>query len=368
MIAPTMQDVALGSTSLTTLVQSFMEAGMRSRVLTSLFMAGRPIEVQNGSTAVWDTITGRRHLAGFAGASSPHTQVAKIGDGEKTSACARIKLYKDIPGHRLFDQRAPGMVTPDGQAVIRNELKDLVNMIGDTIERACGLVLSTGKFTGSAANFPGSTQVFDVDFGAARNLAFSRSAAWATATTKILSNDLVNLIQTPFEQGSGVEAGTIVFNRSVLASLLKNTEFQEFVKYTAGSALVRSIGMQDAASRVLAEFGGPGGMEWLCASGSFLPEGGAVTTYYPADTITVLPPRDRLENTLGMAFGYGTIPTGPVLFSSAEGAAAGLTQAPSRGIYSYAEIKAEVPAVRIYVGVPFLPVLLDPIKLMRGVA
>lgn len=367
MIAPTMQDVALGSASLTTLVQSFMEAGMRSRVLTSLFNQGRPISVQNGSTAVWDTVTGRRHLAGFAGASSPHTQVGKVGDAERTSACARIKLYKDVPGHRLFDQRAPGMVTPDGQAVIRQELKDLVNMIGDTIERACGLVLSTGKFTGSTANFPGSTQVFDVDFGASSNIAFTRSAAWSTSSTKILSADLVTAIQTAFEQGSGVEAGCIVFNRTVLASLIKNTEFQEFVKYTAGAALVRSIGMQDAASRVLAEFR-PGGVDWICASGSFLPEGGSVTPYFPNDSIAVLPPQDKLDNTLGMAQGYGTIPTGPVLFSTAEGASAGLRQADSPGIYSYAEIKAEVPAVRLYVGTVFLPVLLDPIKLMRGSA
>lgn len=368
MIAPTLQDVALGSVSLTTLVQSFMDAGARARVMTSLFNRGRPITVMNGSTAVWDTITGRRHLAGFSGASSPHVQVGKVGDAERTSACARVKLYKDIPGHRLFDQRAPGMVTPDGQAVIRQELKDLATMLGDTKERACGIVLSTGKFTGSVANFPGSSVVFDVDFGASSNLAFTRSAPWATVTTKILSSDVVSLIQTAFEQGSGVESGTIVFNRTVLASLLKNSEFQEFVKYTAGAALVKSIGMQDAASKVLSEFGGPGGMDWVCASGSFLPEGGAVTPYYPDSTITVLPPQDKLDNTLGMAQGYGTIPSGPVMFSSAEGAAAGLVQAPTPGPYAYAEIKAEVPSVRIYAGDVFLPVVLDPIKLMRGVA
>lgn len=366
MIAPTPLDVALGSQNLTTMVRSFMDAGMRSRVLTSLFAQGRPIQVLPGNAAVWDKVTGRRHLAGFAGSASPHTQVGKIGEDQKTSACARIKLYKDIPGDRLFAENAPGMVTPDGQAVIRYEMQDLANMIGDTVERACGLVLSTGKMTASAANFPGTQVTFDLDFGASENLAFTRSAAWGTVGTKVLTNDLVNLIQTAFEQGSGVEAGTIVFNRTVLASLLKNTEFQELVKYTAGAALVKAMGMQDAASKVLSEFG-IGGMEWLAASGSFKPEGGSVTPFFPNDTIAVLPPQARLGDTLGMAYGRGLIPTGPV-FTGAEAASSGLKVAETPGVYSYAEIKGEVPSVRVYAGTVFLPVLLDPLKLMRGVA
>lgn len=366
MLAPTPLDVALGQQSLTTLVRSFMDAGMHSRVCTSLFTQGRTIQVLRGNAAVWDTVTGRRHLAGLSGSASPHQQVAGVGESTKTSACAHIKLYKDIAGDRLFDERAPGMVMPDGQAVIREALQDLTVMLGDTIERACGLVLSTGKFTASAANFPGSQVTFDVDFGSSSLLAFTRSAAWGTASTKIISSDIVEKIQTPFEQGSGVEAGTVVFNRTVLASLMKNTEFQEFVKYTAGAALVRAIGMQNAASQVLSEFR-PGGMDWLCASGTFLPQGGSVTPYFPNDTIAVLPPQGQLSNTLGMAWGRGIVPTGPV-FTGAEGAAGGLKPSDSAGVYSYAEIKGEVPSVRVYAGAVFLPVLLDPIKLMKGAA
>lgn len=364
MIAPTPLDVALGQQNLTTLVRSFMDAGRRSRVLTSLFAQGRPIQVLNGEAAVWDKVTGRRHLAGFSGASSPHKQVGQVGQDQKTSALARVKLYKDIPAHRLFDQRAPGMVTPDGQAVIRSELQDLANMIGDTKERACGLVASTGKLTVNTSNFPDTDVTFDCDFGASELLAFTKSAAWSTASTKVLTTDLVEKIQTPYEQDSGVEPGTIVFNRTVLADLLRNTEFQEFVKYTAGAALVRAIGMQDAASRVLSEFR-PGGVDWLCASGTFKPSGGSVTPYFPDDTIAVLPPQDQLQNTLGMASGRGIVPVGPV-FTGAEGAASGLRVADSDGPYAYAEIKGEVPSVRIYAGEVFLPVLLDPIKLMKG--
>ena len=367
MLAPTMQDVALGTQNLTALAESFMAAGLRSRVLTSLFNQGQPIQVMPGNTAVWKQITGRRHLAPLSGSTSPHVQTGAVAEEDKTSALARIKLYKDIPGDRLYDQTAPGMVTPDGQQRIRIELQDLVNQIGDTVERACGLVLSTGKFTASAANFPGTTGVFDLDFGASSNLAFTRSAAWSTNTTKILSADLVTAIQTAYEQGCGKEAGTIVFNRSVLASLIKNVEFQEFVKYTAGAALVRAIGMQDAASRVLSEFR-PGGVDWLCASGSFLPQGGSVTPYFPDSTIAVLPDQSMLGDTLGMAMGRGTVPTGPVFISGAEGAASGLRPASSAGIYSYAEVKGDVPSVRIYAGLVFLPVLLNPINLMRGSA
>lgn len=364
MLAPTPLDVALGTQNLTYLVQNFMEATPRQRHLTSMFEAGRPIQVLPGGAATWDKITGRRHLAGFSGAESPHAQVAKIGQDNKTSALAWIKLYKDIPGHRLFDERAPGMVTPDGQMVIRYELQDLVNMIGDNVERACGLVLSTGKLTASAANFPGTQAIFDLDFGASENLAFTRSAAWATSTTKIVSVDIPTKIKQAFRDGCGAEPGCVCFNGSVEASLLGNAEFTDLVKYAAGATIVRNAGA--TVGRILSEFR-PGSLDWMISTGSFKPEGGAVTPFFPDNTIAVLPAMDQLGDTLGMAYGRGIVPSGPI-FTSENAAAAGLRLADAPGIYAYAEIKGEIPAVRVYVGLPFLPVLMDPTKLMRGAA
>lgn len=374
MLAPTPLDVALGRAELTQIVQSFMGPGLHARRLTSRFMAGREIELLDGQHAVWDEVTGRRHLAGFSAPASPHVAVGETGKVTRTTALAHIKLHKDIPAARLYSQRAPGMVTPSGQTVIRQELRDLFNMILDTVERSCGLVLSTGKLTASAANFPGTKATFDIDFGAADNLAFTRSAPWATPTTKIMSNDAVLKIAKAYTDGTGVEPGEVIFNYTVLAKLLGNTEFVDIMKNMGGPALVGGMGKLEAAVRALSQFR-PGGLDWTPVQGSFVPEGGAATPYFPDDMIAVLPTADELPDTLGMALGTAPIPVGPT-FLGAElahngfvdsGRAPGMSEE-MRGIYSYAEIVGAAPSVRIYAGAVFLPVLLNPIRLMRGSA
>lgn len=374
MLAPTPLDVALGRAALTQIVQSFMGPGLHARRLTSRFMAGREISLLDGQHAVWDEVTGRRHLAGFSRPASPHVQVGETGKVTRTTALAHIKLFKDIPAARLYSQRAPGMVTPDGAAVIRQELRDLFNMILDTIERSCGLVLSTGKLTASTANFPGTQAVFDVDFGASSNLAFTRSAPWDTVTTKIMSNDAVLRISKDYTDGTGVEPGEVLFNHSVLAKLLKNTEFVDIVKNVGGVALMGGMGKNAAAQTVLTNLK-PGGLDWTPVQGSFVPEGGSATPYFPDDMIAVLPTADELPDTLGMALGTAPIPVGPTFLGSESahngfvdsGRAPGMSEE-MRGLYSYAEIVGSAPSVRIYAGGVFLPVLLNPIRLMRGAA
>lgn len=363
MLAPTQLETALGTQNLTTLVRNFMDATVGSRTLTGFFRRGRPIQVLPGNNAVWDVLTGRRHLAPLSGPSSPHVQVAQAGQGQKTTACAWIKLYKDIPGHRLFDERAPGQLLPGADLVIGYELMDLANMLGDTVERMCGLALSTGKVTGSAANFPGTQTPFDVDFGASQNLAFTRSAAWATDTTKILATDLPTNLRKAYRDGSGTEPGFVIGNSTIEASLMNNTEVKAFLTYVAGPQMVKTAG---ALEGLMPSQFGLGGLQWPLSVGAFKPEGGSVTPYFPDNYIAVLPIENELPNTLGMAVGRGIVPTGPVFLPEAERAASGLTVVGTPGPYSYAEIKGEVPAVRIYAGWTGLPVILDPIKLMRG--
>ena len=358
MLTPKPITAVLAPATLTGLVSSFMMD--QPRPMTALFQAGRKLtadfaETTGDTIATWDHVTGRRHLAGFVGPSSPSQEVAREGANTRTSSCAHIKLHKRLPGSVLINERAPGMATANQQAVISNALQDLSNMIRDTIERACGLVLSTGKFTASKANFPETQLVFDVDYGAAELTAFTRSAAWSTVGTKIVSNDVVIPLKQAYLDATGERAGRVIYGPSVEASILKNTEFQALAAQQAGLTIIQGAGLGVTVQQFRI-----GGMEWIPTDGTFKPTGGAVTPFFPADTIAALP--QRLENTLGFAFGREVIPEGPIYGPSASGRL-GLSP---EGIYSYAELQGN--GVVLHAGIVFLPVLMNPANLMKGAA
>jgi hypothetical protein len=363
MLTPKPISTVLSPATLTGLVSSFMGGQPDKRPLTALFRAGRPLtsdfaESTGDTIATWDQVTGRRHLAGFVGSSAPSQEVAREGVETKTSACAHIKLHKRLPGSILINERAPGMATASQQAVINQALTDLGNMIADTIERACALVLSTGKFTASKANFPETQLIFDLDFGATSNQAFARSAAWSNVGTKIISNDVPLLIKKAFQDASGETAGRVVYGPSVEASILKNTEFQALSAAQAGLSIIQGAGMGASVKQFRI-----GGMDWEPTTGTFKPTGGAVTPFFPADTIAVLP--QGLGDTLGMAFGREVIPASQVFAPSAQGGASLLTLSPE-GVYSYAELQGN--GVILHAGIVFLPVLMNAGNLMRGAA
>lgn len=358
MLMPSPISTVLSPATLTGLVSSYLMG--QPRPMTSLFLAGRPLSADfaqsTGDTiATWDHVTGRRHLAGFTGPSSPGREVEREGTETKTSACAHIKIFKRLPGSILINERAPGMATADQQAVINQAAMDLGNMLADTIERACGLILSTGKFTASKANFPDTSLVFDLDFGASSNQTFSRSAAWGTASTKIVTNDVPSLIKDAFEKASGEAAGRVIYNASVEKSILANTEFQALAATQAGLTIIQGAGLGATVQQFRI-----GGLDWIPSRGSYKPKGGAATRFFPDDTIAVLP--EGLDQTLGMAWGREVIPQGPVFGPSAANRL-GLS---NQGAYSYAEIQGN--GVVLHAGVVFLPVLMNPGNLMRGAA
>ncbi len=360
-LAPTPISVVLSPSSLTAMVQSFL-AG-QPRPLTGLFQSGRPLSVDfaestGDSIATWDQVTGRRHLAGFVGAASPSQEVVREGIETRTSALAHIKLHKRLPGSILLNENAPGMMTPNAQRVINLAMQDLTNTIADTMERACGLVASTGKFTGSKANFPETQVIFDVDFGAASNTVFTRSAAWSTPTTKIVSNDVPLALKKAYVEATGEDAGRVIYGPSVEASILKNTEFQALSVTQAGLSIIQGAGLGATVQQFRI-----GGLEWVPTSGTFKPTGGAVTPFFPADTIAVLP--KNIGDTVGMAYGREIVPAGAVFGRPATSAANMLTLS-EQGIYSYAELQGN--GVIVHAGVVFLPALLNPANLMRGAA
>jgi len=361
MLAPTPLATVLSTSALTEMCQSFL--GAQPRPMLGLFEGGRPLTTDlalstGDSIATWDQVTGRRHLAGFVGGSSPAQEVERVGVETKTSACAHIKLFKRLPGSVLLNENAPGMMRPDAQAIVRMAMQDMANTIADTIERACGLILSTGKFTASKANFPDTQMIFDLDFGASSNTAFTRSAAWATTSTKIVSNDVPLPLKRSYINATGEDAGHVVYGPTVEAAILANVEFQALAAQQAGMTIIQGAGLGATVQQFKI-----GGLNWVPTSGTFKPRGGSVTPFFPADTIAVLP--NNLGDTLGMAYGRAVVPSGQV-FGKPGNAAASLLTLSEQGVYSWAEVQGN--GVVLHAGIVFLPVNLNPINLMRGSA
>jgi hypothetical protein len=105
------------------------------------------------------------------------------------------------------------------------------------------------------------------------------------------------------------------------------------------------------------QWAGLGGLDWRFTDGTYKPEGGAVSRYFPADTVVVLPDEARLGGVLGWAEGRVHVPANAV-FGSAESGTTLVREL--RGYYSYAEVRTDPMGVRIYAGWYGLPLVLNP--------
>lgn len=345
----TLDETIFGVESLTEMVRSF-GSEPSNRKCTQLFMQGRQI-MPEGPTASWEEYQSPRHLAPIAGRDSPHIQVAPSTVIPRASAMAHIKVYKDLPAGMLLDRRAPGQMGADERVQLNNALTDLEILIGNAKERMCALLLSTGKITVNTTNFPGSQIAFTVDFSSG-NGSYTVTASWATPTTKILSDELVDL-ERAFRDASAKELGRLIGNAGIKQYLLQNTEVQSFAVQQLGAQVLQ--GGPNNLGKVLPGLS-IGGYDWEQADGVYKPEGGSVTRYWGDNVVAALPAGD-LRDTLAMAEGHGYVPQ----TSIAQGVGAGaIRKAPSRGMYAYAAVNVDVPSVRLYAGWVGLPILLTP--------
>ncbi len=96
----------------------------------------------------------------------------------------------------------------------------------DSIERARGIVLSTGKFTVNPTNFGGSAEGFyaDDDYGRAAGHTAVVSNSWAGTTVDILGD-----LQTAFDAYvdiNGEEPGVFLTSTRVVRAMAKNDQFK----------------------------------------------------------------------------------------------------------------------------------------------
>jgi len=349
MTTPSLEDLLTPHT-LTKLVHRFVDQS-ENRICTALFEEhGKWIKPQ-GHSVQWEEVEFSRSLAPITGYESPHTQARRLGFKQRASPMVMVKVYKDLPGSRVFLDRAPGEDQADAAVVIADELADAVNLVQNTKEYlACGALL--GKIQVDPQRVPGSELSFELDF----QVPSFRSVDWSDPGALLRSRELRRL-KRRYKDGSGQRAGQLFVDQSVEGQLVKNREVSGFAK----EALGRKV-LQGPTHGKATAWSGLAGLGWNFVDGTYQPEGGAVTSYWPADTALVLPEEKRLKKVLGWAEGPVFVPLGPVVAPAAQALS---LVAETRGHYAYARLRDDPLGIRLYVGWYGLPVVLDPQSLLR---
>ena len=265
---------------------------------------------------------------------------------------AMIKAYKDLPSSHLFLRRAPGQDTSEAEAILADELLDLVNLIENTKEfLACSTLL--GRLRVSKDTVPGAEVEFDLDW----EVPELNSADWSQENTKLRSKEFAK-IKKLFKDQSGRRAGSIVLSSDAEGWLVANKEIRDFAKEVLGLQILQG---GNAPSNTQ-HWNGLGGLSWHFTDGTYKPEGEDVRQYWPTHQAMVLPEPAALRKVLGWAEGRVFVPAGSV-FASAEQATGLIREA--RGYYAYAKLRDDPTGIRIYAGWYGLPVLLNPQALLR---
>lgn len=337
--------------TLTGLVRTFADQA-ENRACSQLFSkSAKPIRPA-GRSAKWDEVQFSRHLAPVTGVESPHTQVRRLGVKQRASPMAMIKLYKDLPSSHLFLDRAPGRDTQEAAAILADELQDAVNLVENTKEfLACSTLL--GRLVVNQQTVPGSEIAFELDW----EVPELASLDWTDPKALLRSEEFARL-KKAYKAQSGTRAGQLIAESDTEGLLVKNEEIKTFAKEVLSGQILRG-GHEPGAS---SHWSGLGGLDWRFTDGTFKPENGPVQSYWPNDTALLLPEPARLRRVLGWAEGRVFVPAGSV-FSEASQAKSLVREA--RGYYAYAKLRDDPVGIRIYVGWYGLPVILNPLALLR---
>lgn len=259
---------------------------------------------------------------------------------------AHFRINKVLSSASLFTTRAPGELTDNAVAEIAKVQASHIQRIQLGIERLSAMALR-GAYAVTPSNFPDSKVSFS--FNRAVTALSAQSASWATASTKIVSNDLQTWRREMKQAGSMLEHA--LFSSKVTRYLLQNTEAQAWLTQTQ-----RGVQTFETAA-----FGGLGGVpRWEEYEGWYKPEGGSATLFVADEEFFGLPGETARRQHMRLIQGYGEIPNNAIGMG-AGGALAGAVKAPTPGIFQFALPTDGDPAgIKIVTGWYGLPIIKIP--------
>lgn len=294
----------------------------------------------------YDKLEFERSLAPFTGRTTASKAVKTEDNKPAYVPLAHIRIHKKFLAGQLFTTREPGEISDNAAAAVERAWLGLEKRIDLTVERMCSLALS-GSLAFNTTNFPDSELVGQtVSYGVTTLSAVS--ASWATASTKIASDDVQDW-KDEIEDGSGFTIREMIFNRQITKYLLGNTEIQNWIQRT-------QRGINTFETSMLGKFGGVD--MWTEYNGHFKPEGGSVTKMV-ADNAVIALPESGEDAGLVLAEGFGEIPVNAI--GGPGGGPAGAVRATGRGKFRYAlPLDGDPPGVKLVCGWYGIPVIKLP--------
>lgn len=325
-----------GIKTLSGLVKTFAdEPGQK--LFTDLFeKSGKRIE-PDGRIVEWDEVTMARALAPVVGESAPFPDATSTQIVARQAPMFDIKLKVDIPASRLFSDRAAGELKDNAASVIANEVQSLTKRVMLTREYAACKALEGSFATSGVA---GSSITFTLS---QTTNTLTEAASWSTEATKILSSE-IPLIVADVIATAGMVPGIAIITDLEEKKLLANDEIRSWAQQQFGASALYN----NSASEKVLDGLSLGGVQWYKSVGGFVPEGGSFTRFMTAGRQYWLPAQNMLGEVLGMAEGFGYVPTGRI--GGINEAAGLVAKAPTRGFYAYAEGLSNPAGVRLYVG------------------
>ncbi len=348
-MAGTQLEATFGVRTLTKVLTTFADDSL-DKFFLGIFERADQIRPE-GRLVEWDEERMHRHLAPIVGHTSPSPKLEETTRINKTSSMMHVKLHKDIPGERLFFDRAAGSLRPNAGGVIAKELRDLALAVMKTVEWACASTLQ-GRLSVNERTVPGSESSFELAWNVSTYL---RQANWSEPDTKIVSDELPQ-IEAAYLHGSGMLPSSAILNDVTKRYFHGNDEVRDWAKEVyAAEALTSSI----TDARLLKSMN-LAGMSWQSNPGGYVPKegpnAGTFQRFMGDDRVVILPADQRLPDVLALALGHGIVPRN--LWGN-EGQM-GIELAPSPGWYAYSEATSNPPGVRLYAGWVGLPIVLFP--------
>lgn len=338
-----------GLPSLAGKVEAFRTSVLRPTVWLEKFERfGRQISSLDG-TVKWDELVFSQGMAPVAGRQGRHKRKDPLTKIARSSACASIKRSVVLDSNRLFFERETGMLQPNAEAYVEQEMHDLMGEILTTLTYMSAESLR-GTLTVNSTNIPGSEQSFAIAYSPNT---YTKSAAWSTAGTGILSAE-VPALKISHRQSCGMEAAQAIAGNAFEGYFGANTEITNFAANPLGQRMIEASGQMEGAAALRV-----GNLDWHLTEGGYIPEGGSFTRYLPTvDQAIVLPADAELGNVLAMAKGRGLVPAQGI--GPASAAASLVRPAAAEGFYAYAALVPGMPAVELFVGYEGMPIVLRP--------
>ena len=287
---------------------------------------------QSGDTVKWDILKPSRYKAKFNAPGAPSKRVKMEKAASRTARCLRVFNHKLLSGDALANLREPGTERVNARARVASEQLELTRENRFLREWALAQMIGVGIMTISDDEF-----IDTIDYGVSATHKPTAVASWAVTGTDIPTDILT--WKALIQQDSGFTPARAIANDSVLKYLLKNTAVKNWC--AAGTAITEQI----ARSGNILQFMG---LTWEFYNAGYLNSSDVFTEWVADNTVLILPAAGD-DSWYDMQEGSTKIPD--------EGKE---NLVDAYGMFSYSEIISDPPALKIYEGDTFLPLMHVP--------